>query len=339
MKNLLIIRLSSLGDIIHTLPAFSVLRQNFPEARIFWACEKSGREILELVPGLDEIIIWPNNFFRTGLKIRKYKIEVTFDFQGLLKSALLALASGARKRLGFPRQNLKERLASLFYTQTSAPINEFDHHVIYKNLHLLEPVGLKIEWQPENLHFPLSIPNEIRKKVKEKLGATGLLNGRPLIVFNVGASWESKRLPAAFWTEVIKGVRKEFHQDYAFCLLWGNKEELNLARTIQQATDIPVVPFLTIKEVIGLISSSFLVVSGDTFALQAASALRIPVVGLFGPTSPIRNGPIRSHDAVVYASVNCSPCYQHRCSRPRCWESISPQQVTSAIISRIKSYG
>jgi len=339
MKNLLIIRLSSLGDIIHTLPAFSLLRQNFPEARISWACGKSGREILELVPGLDEIIIWPNNFIRAGLIIRKYKIEVAFDFQGLMKSAFLALISGAKRRLGFPRQNLKEPLASLFYTETSAPINEFDHHVIYKNLQLLNPVGLKTEWQPENLRFPLSISEAIRKKVKEKLAEAGLANDRPLIIFNVGASWESKRLPAAFWTEVIRGFRKELNQDYTLCLLWGNQEELQLARKIQLATDIPVVPFLTIKEVIGLISSSFLLVSGDTFALQVASALHIPVIGLFGPTSPIRNGPIRSHDAVIYASVNCSPCYQRRCSRPRCWESISPQQVTSAIISRIKSYG
>lgn len=339
MKNLLIIRLSSLGDIIHTLPAFSVLRQNFPEARILWACEKSGREILELVPGLDEIIIWPNNFVRTGLKIRKDKIEVAFDFQGLMKSAFLALISGAKRRLGFPRQNLKEPLACLFYTETSTPINEFDHHVIYKNLRLLDLIGLKTEWKSENLHFPLFIPEEIRKKVKEKMAEAGLAHDRPLMIFNIGASWESKRLPAAFWIEVITGVRKELNRDYSFYLLWGSQEELNLARTIQLATDIPVVPFLTIKEVIALISSSFLLVSGDTFALQVASALRVPVVGLFGPTSPTRNGPVRSHDAFIYASVNCSPCYQRRCSRPRCWESISPQQVTSAIISRIKNYG
>lgn len=339
MENLLIIRLSSLGDIIHTLPALSILRQNFPAARIYWATQKAGKEILDLVSGIDEIIVWQENLFSESLKIRNKKIEVAIDFQGLIKSAFLAFISGAKRRIGFNRQNLKEPLARFFYTEISSAINEFDHHVIYKNLKLLELVGLKTEWAPDFLNFPLAVPEEIKERVKAKLTAAGVVDSRPILLFNVGASWESKRLPVAFWIEVIRMARKELSQDFHFFLLWGNQEELNLATKIQVQTDIPILPFLNIKEVIALISLTFLLVSGDTFALQVASALNIPVVALFGPTSPTRNGPFRSHDAIIFGSVDCSPCYHRRCSRPRCWEAISPQRVTSAIINRFKNYG
>lgn len=338
MESLLIIRLSSLGDIIHTLPALSVLRQNFPAAKIYWATQKAGKEILDLVPGIDEIIVWQDNLLGKLLKIRNKKIEVAIDFQGLLKSAFLAFISGAKRRIGFNRQNLKEPLARFFYTEVSSAINEFNHHVIYKNLKLLELVGLKIEWSPASLNFPLVIPEAIKERVKIKLTEAGVADGRPLLLFNVGASWESKRLPASFWIEVIKMTQKVLNQDFQFCLLWGNQEELNLATEIHLQTNIPVLPFLDIKEVIALIKLTFLLVSGDTFALQVASALNIPVVGLFGPTSPTRNGPFRSHDVSVFSSVDCSPCYRRRCSRPRCWEAISSQQVSSAIINRLKNH-
>lgn len=339
MESLLIIRLSSLGDIIHTLPALSILRQNFPGAKIYWATQKAGKEILDLVSGIDETIVLQKNLLGKSLKIRNKKIEVALDFQGLLKSAFLAFLSGAKRRIGFNRQNLKEPLARLFYTETPSALNEFDHHVIYKNLKLLELVGLKTEWTPAFLNFPLVVPEEIKERVKTKLAEAGVDPSRPILLFNVGASWESKRLPAAFWIEVIKATEKELNQDFQFCLLWGNEEELNLAHKIHLQTKILILPFLDIKEVMALISLTFLLVSGDTFALQVASALNIPVVGLFGPTSPIRNGPFHSHDAIIYGSVDCSPCYRRRCSRPRCWEAISPRQVSSAIISRLKHHG
>ncbi len=339
MESLLIIRLSSLGDIIHTLPALSVLRQNFPATRIYWATQRAGKEILDLVPGINEIIVWQENHLVEGLKIRDKKIEVAIDFQGLLKSAFLAFISGAKRRLGFHRQNLKEPLARLFYTEMLQAMNEFDHHVIYKNMKLLELIGLKTEWEPAFLNFPLAIPEAIKERVKTKLTEADLADNKPLVVFNVGASWPTKRLPAPFWIEVIKTVKKELNHAFHFCLLWGNQEELNLAYKIQLQAGVPSLPFLTIKEVIALISLTFLLVSGDTFALQVASALNIPVVGLFGPTSPVRNGPFRSHDVIIYGSVDCSPCYRRRCSRPFCWEAISPQMVTSAIINSLKNHG
>ncbi|MCX7973307.1 MAG: glycosyltransferase family 9 protein [Candidatus Aminicenantes bacterium] len=336
MESFLIVRLSSLGDIIHTLPAFSLLRQNFPKTKIFWVTQAKASQILELVPGIDEIIVIEPNLFFKALALRNKKIDLSFDFQGLLKSALVAFLSGAKKRFGFNRQNLKEPLAHLFYTDKLPAIKEFDHHVIYKNLKLLELIGLKIDWNPASLTFPLAIPKEITEKTKLKLTEIGLVENKPLIIFNVGASWESKRLPTSFWIETINLVKKEMQDSFNLALLWGNQEELTLAKNIHEKTKIYLLPFLDLKETIALISIISLLVSGDTFALQVASALNTSVVGLFGPTSPIRNGPFRPNDVYIYSSINCSPCYRRRCSQPRCWQAISPQRVVSAIINRVK---
>lgn len=336
MTNFLIVRLSSLGDIIHTLPAYSLLRESLPEAEIYWATQGKSKEILDLVPGLKKIIDINSNLIARTFAIRQKRIDVALDFQGLIKSAFLTFLSGAKRRLGFNRQNLKEPMAHIFYTETMSTLKEFDHHVIYKNLKLLELLGLTIDWNPEALKFPLFIPEEIKNRVKTKLEEIGLTLNKPLVIFNVGASWPSKRLPVPLWIETINLAKKELNDHFHFALLWGNQEEFILAKNIQQPLDIYLLPFFNIKETIALISSTALLVSGDTFALQVASALKIPIVGLFGPTSPIRNGPFRPQDAYIYSSVSCSPCYQRRCARPRCWEDLSPSTIVSAIINRIK---
>jgi ADP-heptose:LPS heptosyltransferase len=337
MSDFLLIRLSSLGDIIHTLPAFSALRKTFLGAKITWAVESPGKEILELVPGIDQILVCRKNPLAAGFRTRK-KATIALDFQGLLKSAVLAFFSGAHRRLGFNRLNLKEPLARFFYTETIPPVDEFAHHVIYKNFCLLEPLGIKPELGTKSFDFPLLIPSELKNQVQEKLVISGFSAGQPLIIFNVGASWPSKRLSAQFWVEVINGTKERVGSGKNLLLLWGNEEELSLAQAVQEKTDVSLIPFLSVKEVVALLSLTSLLISGDTFALQVAGALNIPCVGLFGPTSPIRNGPFRPHDAIIYADVDCSPCYYRTCAAPRCWQSIDPQKVIDSIANQVKTY-
>ncbi len=337
MSDFLLIRLSSLGDIIHTLPAFSALRKSFLEAKITWAVEASGKEILELVPGIDQILVCTKNLLAAGFRMRK-KVNIALDFQGLLKSAILALFSGANRRLGFNRLNLKEPLARFFYTESIPAVDEYAHHVVYKNLCLLEPLGIKPDLGIQSFDFPLQIPPELKNQVQEKLQVNGYSANQPLLVFNVGASWPSKRLSAPFWVEVINGTKEKVGSGKNLLLLWGNEEELSLARAVQEKTEVFLIPFLSVKEVVGLVSLTSLLVSGDTFALQVAGALNIPCVGLFGPTSPIRNGPFRPHDAIIYAGVDCSPCYYRTCTAPRCWQAIDPKKVIETIANQVKTY-
>lgn len=337
MNDFLLIRLSSLGDIIHTLPAMACLRRSFPAAKIAWASEPAGKEILDLVPGLDEVIVCPKNIFENRRLLKK-KAGTVLDFQGLIKSGLLAFLSGARRRLGFSRPNLKEPFARFFYTETLPPLDEFADHVIIKNLRLLELLEINVNEAKTSLDFPLELPVALRAQVEQKLRVAGLaLEPRP-IIFNVGGSWPSKRLPPEFWIKLINLAKEGLSSGQNFFLLWGHKDELTLARSVQKETGIALLPFLSIKEVIGLLSFALLVVSGDTFALQAATALNIRSLGLFGPTSPQRNGPIHPQDEVIYAGVECSPCYSRTCAHPRCWEDISVEKVAATLLRQVEKH-
>ncbi len=337
MNDFLLIRLSSLGDIIHALPALACLRRSFPRAKIAWATEPPGKEILDLVPLLDEIIVCPKSIFKNR-RLLKNKAATVLDFQGLIKSGLLAFLSAAPRRLGFSRPNLKEPLARFFYTETLPPLDEFADHVIIKNLRLLELLGINFDEAKASIDFPLELPAALLVQVKQKLVAAGLaLEPRP-IIFNVGGSWPSKRLPAEFWVQLINLTKEGLTNSRNLFLLWGTSDELSLATAIQKETGIGLLPFLSIKEVIGLLSFASLVVSGDTFALQAATALNVRSLSLFGPTSPRRNGPIRPEDEVIYAGVECSPCYYRTCASPRCWEAVSAENAAATLLQLVKKH-
>lgn len=330
MNNFLIIRLTSLGDIIHTLPAFSALRTNFPEARISWLVEEKGKDILDLVPGLDRVI----GFQTAGRGIRKSRIwseiftlkektngkkQVALDFQGLVKSGLLAFFSRAPIRIGFDRKNLKEPLASLFYTERLPEIPE-DMHVISKNLKLLTRIGI----QEEKYEFPLVIPDVLLKTVKTKLESVGCDGQKKLIILNIGAGWKTKRWFSERWVELIERLRRE---DVFLLLLWGTEEEKTLAESISRQINTPLAPFLSLKEVMALVKIASLLISGDTFALQVACAFGRPVVGIFGPTNPRRNGPFSPEDKVAFHELECSYCYKRSCSSPECLKAITPDEV------------
>ncbi len=278
-ENFLIIRLSSLGDIIHTLPAFSALRRRFPAATITWAVEENGKEILDLVPGLDEIAVIDRKKWRRSANDIRQKGRTALDFQGLIKSAFLAYLSRSRRRIGFHKKNLREPLASLLYTEKIDHIDESDVHVISKNLRLLRPLGV----EEESYEFPLVLPGTLLSSVASKLAESGIPEGKRLIIYNLGAAWETKRWFPEKWAELIEKTRFDGSSPL---LLWGNEEEKNMALEVHERTGALLSPFLTIKEALALIKKAALLVSGDTFALQAACALATPVVGLFGPTNP-----------------------------------------------------
>jgi heptosyltransferase-1 len=332
MDNFLIIRLSSLGDIIHTLPAFSALRKNFPEARISWAVEAKGREILDVVPGIDKIIVvhtegwrlYRKKFWTEIFRLKrelKTKDQTALDFQGLVKSGFIAFISASKRRIGFHRKNLREPLAALFYTEKLAEMPE-TIHVISKNLKLLTTIGI----EEKKYEFPLVLPAELSDAVKAKLQAAGYDEQKKLVLFNVGAGWETKRWFPEKWVELIEIMKtKEFFS----LILWGNEEEKAIATEVHKITQVTLAPFFSLKEVMALVKESSLLVSGDTFALQAACAFSRPVVGIFGPTNPRRNGPFSPRDKVAFHEIECSNCYKRKCPTIQCLKKITPEEVAA----------
>jgi len=339
MDHFLIIRLSSLGDIIHTLPAFAALREHYPEAEITWIVEEKGKEILDFVPGIDRVVpvrlkrwkLWSPKFWKELFLLRrqiKKKDQTAIDFQGLVKSGFLASFSKAERRIGFQGKNLKEPMAALFYTDKLGKIDENDH-VISKNLKLLSLVGI----EEESYEFPLSVPDELSEAIRRKLGILGYAGTKKLVLLNVGAAWETKRWFPERWSQLIQ---KLGNKENFLLLLWGNEAEKELAVKVNQETGAAMVPSLSLQEVIALVKEASLVVSGDTFALQVACAFFKPVVGLFGPTDPKRNGPFRPQEKVAFHRLECSFCYKRICPRLECLERISADEVASLCLESLE---
>lgn len=327
-ENIAIIRLSSLGDIIHTLPAFYLIREQFPESRISWFVEPSGASLLEHFTGIDEIVVI--NLKAPGIKkkvkeIKRIKrhyarrFDLIIDFQGLLKSAVLALILKSHT-IGFHKKNLKEPLAVCFYHRTARYFDE-DQHVIYKNMNLLERIDIK----DKRIRYPL-------KKLKASAQLDHFLKNQKLekrnfLLFNIGGGWESKIFPV----ESYIGMVNELTVNHPVVILWGNGREKKIAAQVCDRTGAIMGIPTDFSELIFLIERADILVSGDTLALHLADMVRTPSVGLFGPTNPTRNGSLLTESRSLYRKMDCGFCYLKKCDTIECLKAITPAEVKAAV--------
>jgi heptosyltransferase-1 len=328
LKNIAIIRLSSLGDIVHTLPAFQSLRQHCPAARISWIAEPAGAALLENFPGIDRILIFDLKAREGWIARIRYLIgfvrrwrrqfDVVLDFQGLLKSALLAFFLGGN-RLGFGSRNARESLAALFYSRRAAYFPE-ESHVIYKNMHLLSLLGISaaaVEY-PVQERRPSRQLSEFLEQYN--LGAKGW------IILNVGGGWPSKILSEKQWLQIAAGLKN----DYQVVMLWGNEKERETAAAVSRLSGVLLAAFMNFSDLIYFIAQARLVISGDTLALHLADMTRTPAVGIFGPSSPQRNGPLFSESRALYRELTCSFCYRRKCDTMVCLHDIVIEDIIEA---------
>ncbi len=324
----LIVRLGSLGDLVHTLPAVAAIRRAHPEAGIDWLVDAPHADFLRLVPVLSDVVVLENRKVRGWLaarrELRKRQYDLAIDFQGLLKSAALARLSGARQVIGFGVAGLREPAAAPFYNRRVG-VGE-GRHVIHKNLRLAASVGASAG----AVEFPIRVGPSA---VDTWLAAQGL--GR-FVMLNPCAAWPNKRWPPQAFGRLADAL----HQRYGLrsVILWG-PDEAGLAAAVVDASNGAAVtaPETRLPDVVALTRAAALFVSGDTGPLHIAAAVGTPVVGLFGPTDPRRNGPWNAHDAVVTRYGLCTCHYQRQCGQPETWclAAIAVSDVLDAIEDRM----
>jgi lipopolysaccharide heptosyltransferase I len=327
--NILVVRLGALGDIIHTIPAAAALRAACPDARIDWLVDARHRSMVDLVQGLDRVVSLERptiaGWVDVVRRLRQVRYDAAIDFQGLMKSAVLARASGARKVIGFSIWHLREKAARPFYSDTDGggePQGSGDAHIIRKNLGLLTALGVR----SDTIAFPLAhTPSDAAVEVQSSLG------GRPFALINPGAAWPNKRWPADRFGE-IAGVLREVRALHSI-VVWGPGEEA-LAEAVVKASKgaASMAPRTGLADLLELSRAAALMVAGDTGPLHVAAAAGTPVVGIFGPTDPGRNGPWRRTDATVSRYSECGCHYERRCRRDDwCLATIPVAEVTAAI--------
>ena len=326
----LLVRLSSLGDVIHALPAASALRDAFPEAQIDWVIDARWQRLLEGNPDLSEVIAFDRK--QAGAlsslirKLRAAQYTCAIDFQGLYKSALLALASGAPCRIGFQSSYAREGLVAGFYTDR---LNPHGPHKVDHNRTLVERAGARLG--PPR--FPLAIRPEDDEVVTRELQNRGVTD---FYVLNPGGGWLSKCWPAERYGELHRKLAQR--HGWHGVVTVGPGEE-NLAHDLIHAAgnEPPVEIPLALGPLMALLRRAKFMVSADTGPLHLASALGTPVVGLFGPTDPARNGPFSPADISVRNPRHSITTYARGASYSPAMLSITVDQVVDAIERRMDS--
>jgi lipopolysaccharide heptosyltransferase I len=326
--NALIVRLGALGDIVHTVPAAAALRRAFPGARIDWVVDARHADFARLVTAIDRVIVLEKATVGAWVDLvrtmRPGRYDAALDFQGLMKSAVLARASGARRVIGFSIWHLREKTARPFYSEVEA--NTDSAHVIRKNLGLLSRVGV----QSDVVEFPLAhTPSAACERVVEEA------QGRPFALINPGAAWPNKRWPASRYGEVAAFLREV--RGLSPFVLWGPGEQ-QLAQTVVESSGgaARVAPATTTADLLELSRRAAVMVSGDTGPLHIAGAAGTPLVAIFGPTDPARNGPWSAEDAIVSRYDRCGCHYQRRCHQSAwCLQDVAVAEVTAAIQHRL----
>ena len=277
-KRLLVIRLSAFGDVIHTIPAVVALRDALPQTEIAWAVEPAYAEMVEIVAGVNAIRVSLKRWSLSRILAARRDVQsfdAAIDFQGLIKSALIARVSGAAKRYGFARDVIREKPAAWFLNR-HADIDR-SKHVVEWNVELARTFAPAITRVPEVDFAPFA---------EDARG--GLARFADRIVLLPGAGKPGKQWPVERFAELARHIGSDA------LVVWGPGEEA-LARAI----GAEVAPATNFRELAFVLKRARLVIGADTGPLHLAAALGTPLIGLYGPTDPARNGPYGQLDHVV----------------------------------------
>ncbi len=326
-KNILIIKPSSLGDVVHTLPTLKALRNRFPGARLTWVINRELSGLLEGNPYLNEIIPFERRYtgfytFARGLSMKGF--DLVIDLQGLLRSGLIGFLSGAKKRIGFA--NGRE-FSPLFYTD-AVPVSTMEMHAVDRYLLIAEYLGAKTE----DRDFTIDFSNEedwLGRLIKEKAREQKIL-----IAINPSGRWTTKRWPVEKFAALTDLINKK---QGASVILIGGAGDIGLAEEVEAKVKTEVINMAgrtTLKQLAALLSKVSLLITNDSGPMHIAATLGTPVIALFGPTDPRRTGPYGKGHTIIRKGIPCSPCFKKRCHSPICMDEISVDEVFKAIEER-----
>lgn len=327
---ILLIKLSSLGDVIHALPALEALRSLYPQGQITWLVEEAHAPVLAGHPALNEVWTVPRprlgsrkllqqlrQLFHTTCRLREQPFDLVIDLQGLLKSAVWAALARADRKLGYARTR---EFSYLALTERLAPFDP-EAHAVQRYLNLARHLGA--EARPPRFRLGLSLSTDLAHLVPE--------TGQPLAVLHPGARWPTKLWPAAHWAQLARWLAagKGFQ-----VVVTGNAADRGMAAEIVARTEIPLINLAgrtSLAELAALLRKAQVAVTTDTGPMHLAAALGTPVAALFGPTAPWRTGPFGPGHEVVRLDLPCSPCFRRQCQEPRCLTELPVSSAEAAV--------
>lgn len=331
---ILILKPSSLGDVIHALPVLRLLRLHFPDSRIHWWIESSLAEVFQDDPDVSGIYRFDRQrwwglsswarLFRTIRAMRRERFDFVIDLQGLGRSALIAWLANGETTIGLDNPREGNREGALGIYDIRVPRSPQGTHAVDRYLSVLPLLGV-----PLHQHFDwLPRRESVALRFREKWP---LPPGRWVMLLP-GARWNNKRWPAEKFAETTQRLSHDF-MDLNFGIL-GGRADREVARTILSANPARVLDLTgqtSVPEMIEWIRLSNLVITNDTGPMHVAAALRKPLVAIFGPTDPASTGPYGQRNSVFQQrALPCVPCMKRACHYDEplaCLQSITPEQV------------
>jgi len=338
----LVVKMSSLGDIIHALPVLDYLHQVSPGIEVDWVVEEPFRDVLEGNPLISRLHlvrtkVWRKRPFaadtrrqiaevRDALRERNY--DMVFDIQGNLKSGLVGWLTGAEQRMGFTREVLQESF-NLLFTTRQIPIRRQDRHITDQYLRLVS-----VSFGRDFSQFKLS--SDIRTRPEDDEAATTLLatlSDGLVFLFHYGTTWQTKFWFREGWVDLGRRLLAA-HPESTVLLSWGNEAERAAVSDIAAdiGTGARVLDRYPLKGFAALLKKVDLVVGGDTGPVHIAATVGTPTVSLYRSSDGRRSGPRGPGHVIVQSPFHCASCFRTECDRDdQCRRSITVEMVFKAV--------
>ena len=340
MKKILIIKPSSLGDIIHALPVATAIYRQIPGAVIDWVVRPEYAEILQAHPSIRRIFFFDRRKWARSSRmlktlpemislvrsLRRENYDEVLDLQGLFRSGLLSFLSGSSLRFGF--ENARE-FSPLFYNRKVRVPNE-RIHAVDRYLLFLKEMGLEIP-DPD---YGLKPSDDASGFVENLLSKAGTRADRPLIVLNPNARWETKKWIDERWQKLAGRLVTELQAEVIFAGGQAEAKECESLATGAGELVHNLAGKTTILQLAVLLKKSSLLVTCDSGPMHLAAAVGTKVLALFGPTDPVRTGPYGSKNRVLQKDMDCSPCLRRSCPERThaCMEAITVDEVLQEVV-------
>lgn len=337
-NSILLVKLSAIGDVVHTIPVLEVLRDNFKDARIDWVIEEDSADLVKGHGALNNLIVskrksWQRRLIKgekrvlTEVKefirrLRANEYDLVIDLQGLFKSALITGISRAKRKIGFTWG----REGSSFFLTEPPYYADINIHALDRYLEGLKYIGCHINsWNGK-----IPIQSSDIQKVDEWAKKEGIDYER-MIAINPVAKWKTKLWDSKKFALLCDWIQRE--EGYRVVFTGGEADKKYIDNIIKLTSTgaYDLSGKTTLKELAYLYSRCRALISTDTGPMHIASAMGCRVIGIFGPTAPWRTGPYGKGHRVVRNEISCSPCFKKRCSDMSCMSGISVGMVKDAV--------
>ena len=362
-ENILLIKLSALGDVVQTIAVLNKLRGRYPKARIDWLVTPAFAELLQHHPAISHVIEFSRDEWsapwrlapfasaaRLAGKLRRERYDLVIDLQGQLRSAVFCYATGAPVRIGFDKPRAESWAASdrkfsdearrhawqgaregshLAYTDR-IPLPNIDVHAVDRYL----SIGAMLGFDGGDADFSFPIPAEATTRIEALLDYYGVGSKQKLVAIAPGTIWETKQWRADGFGEV---ARHFLQKGVAVALIGSDREREACAAVATLAEGaVNLAGETTLSELAALIRRAAVCLSNDSGPMHLAVALDRPVVSIFGPTDPVWAGPYRREASVLRVKLDCSPCYLRALSRCQHGHACMTEISAAAVIERLE---